>query len=148
MNEGKDIKVYYTKQFQSDLKDAVKENPNVLDAIDDLIEAMRIGRTGRYRVFEMPDNCKGFLVIEDKSLNIEGSHGTGGGARPIRTRYKGHILFLRFFFKNQKEKLNTKEKKVICSSLQSVKKGACQGTFSKMEKPLIRSILTDDEEEQ
>ena len=146
MTKGDDINVYYTKKFQSDLKDAVAENPNVPDAIDDLIEAMRIGRTGRYRVFEMPDKCKGFLVIEDKSLNIEGAHGIGGGARAIRTRYKGHILFLRFFYKNQKEKLDTKEKKVICNSLQSVKNGACQGIFAKVEKPLIRSILKDEEE--
>ena len=146
MTDGNEIKVYYTMKFQKELKSATVKNSNVPDAIDDLIEALRLGRTGRIKPMEMPDKCRGFLILEDKCLNIEGAHSTGGGSRPYHTRYKNHILFLRYLPKNQKVKLDQKERKEICNNLQTVKNGTCQGTFRKVEKPLIRSIITDDEE--
>ena len=143
MNDD-DIKVYYTNKFRRELKEASKKNPNTLDAIDDLIEALRLGREGTSKQFDMPDKCRGFNVVEDKCLNIKGGHGIGGGSRSLHTRYNNHILFLRFFFKNHMDKLDMKEKKAICTGLQSVKNGTCQDTFFKVKKPLIRSILDDE----
>lgn len=145
MTDGDSIKVYYTSKFRRELKEASKKNPNILDAVDDLIEALRLGREGKSKAFNMPDKCKGFNVIEDKCLNIKGGHNIGGGSRSLHTRYNNHILFLRYFFKNQMEKLDLKEKKTICMNLQSVKNGTCQDTFFKVRKPLIRSILDDED---
>lgn len=146
--DNKEIRVYYSKRFAKDFKEATDKNDNFPEAIDDLIDVLKMGDPRRFRVFSMPKLCTGFVVIEDKGLCIKGARGTGGSYRPIHSYYNGHILFVRGFPKNRQEKLTTSEAKNVCRLLQTVKNGTCDDIFKRLSKPLSRSILEDNDEEE
>ena len=137
----KEMSIYYSKRFARDFKEAYNKNKNFPDAVDDLIEALKHGRAGRYVEFNMPKSCTGFKIIEDKSLNIKGSRNVGGSFRVLHTCHKNSIIFVRGYAKNKQEGLDTQEQKDVCRSLQTIKNGDCEEQFTKLEKPLSRYIL-------
>ena len=133
--------VCYIDKFVKEMKKVSRKNNSFISRLDNLVNAARIGRSRDALKLDMPKQCDGFVVIEDRSLKIKsGSRSPGGGFRVVYAKHNHRIFMLDIYYKGNDESLTTDERVAICKYVKTLKDGSWDGVFYHLAAPSFEAL--------
>lgn len=123
-----DVRFYFSPEFLKDFKRENKAHPRFDEDFDIFLESYLRGNISRIECIPgLPKGCQGFKVSKFKKFVCsEMNKGSRCGYRIIFSEYRGNVLFLAIYNKNNRIDLNSNK---VCESLSTVRDGTCKGSY-------------------
>ena len=105
-----------SKQFQRDLKQLNKSNPDLSDDLKEFFQTFEVEKVKANRI----QDCKGAFKIYMKR---SGKNKSGSYRVIYFMRHAGQTWFLHIYAKNQKVDLSSDDKRQLRNTIEKIKKG-------------------------